>query len=154
MERHDEFIALAKKSLKSADHLAYMTYPLVKDLKIILLITENIYSAVMNGMEAILHYDRYYKRINLLPENFESRFETFKQKCAPRYNLDTDDIMLIEDIRNVLKHHKSSNMEFIRNDKLIICSPSFKMKTFDINSIKQYLVRTKKFISKVDIALQ
>lgn len=154
MERHDELVLSAKKSLNAADHLTYMTYPLVKDVKVILTITQNLYSSVMNGMEAILQFDRYYKRINPLTDNFDNRFSVFKEKCAPRYNFNVDDFELIEEIRTILKCHKESNMEFIRSDKLIMCSPSFKMKTFDIISIKQYLARTKKFISKVDIAIQ
>ncbi|MBU0929468.1 MAG: hypothetical protein KJ623_00145 [Nanoarchaeota archaeon] len=150
VERHYELLNLAKKSLKTADHLTYMTYPLVKDIKIIVAITENIYSSVINAMESVLQYDRYYKRINPLAENFDSRFQVFKEKCAQRYNFDRDDLSLIDELRTIVAHRSNSTMEFIRNDKLIICSPNFKMKTFDINAIKQYLIKTKKFIAKVD----
>ncbi|MBS3155284.1 hypothetical protein J4404_02175 [Candidatus Woesearchaeota archaeon] len=154
IEKHDEHILLAKKALKTADHMTYMTYPLVRDLKIIVSITENIYLAVINAMESVLQYDRFYKRINPLAENFDSRFHVFKEKCAPRYEFDRDDLTLIEELRNIIKHHTDSNMEFVRSDKLIICSPTFKMKTLDISAIKQYLVRTKKFIRKTELAIK
>lgn len=154
VERHNELLNLAKKSIKTADHLTYMTYPLVKDLKIIIAITENIYSSIINAMEAVLQYDRYYKRINPLAENFDSRFQIFKEKCAPRYNFDRDDLSLIDELRTIVKHRTDSAMEFVRNDKLIICSPNFKMKTFNIDAIKQYLIKTKKFIAKADAVVK
>lgn len=154
IEKYDESILLAKKAIKIADHMTYMTYPLVRDLKIIVSITENIYLAVINAMESVLQYDRFYKRINPLAENFDSRFQVFKEKCAPRYEFDRDDLMLIEELRNIIKHHTDSNMEFVRSDKLIICSPTFKMKTLDISAIKQYLIRTKKFIRKAELAIK
>lgn len=154
IEKHDENILLAKKALRTADHMTYMTYPLVRDLKIIVSITENIYLAVINAMESVLQYDRFYKRINPLAENFDSRFQVFKEKCAPRYEFDKDDLILIDELRNIIKHHTDSNMEFVRSDKLIICSPTFKMKTLDISAIKQYLVRTKKFIRKAELAIK
>lgn len=154
LEKYDEQIFLAKKAIKTADHLTYMTYPLVRDLKIIVSITQNIYLAVMSAMEAVLQYDRYYKRINPLAENFESRFQVFKEKCAPRYGFDRDDLMLVEELRTLIKQHKDSNMEFVRSDKLIICSPNFKMKTLDINAIKQYIIKTKKFIKNAEVALK
>jgi len=154
IEKHDEQIFLAKKAIKIADHLTYMTYPLVKDLKIIVSITENIYMAVANAMEAVLQYDRYYKRINPLAENFESRYQVFKEKCAPRYEFDRNDLSLVDELRALIKQHADSNMEFVRSDKLIICSPSFKMKTLDINAIKQYIIKTKKFVMKAEAALK
>lgn len=153
MENFAEHLATAKKSIKIADHLTYMTYPLVKDIKIIVSITEHIHNAAIQGMEAILQYDRYYKRINPLTDNLESRFQVFKQKCVPRYNFNGDDMVLIEDLMNLIKHHGDSTMEFVRSDKLIMCSPSFKTKTFDISTIKQYLAKTKRFISKVELAI-
>ncbi|MDD5651460.1 MAG: hypothetical protein PHF86_13780 [Candidatus Nanoarchaeia archaeon] len=154
MEKHDELLLSAKKSLNAADHLTYMTYPLVKDVKIVLTITQNLHSCVMDGMEAVLQFDRYYKRINPLTDNFENKFSVFKEKCASRYNFNIDDLELIQEIKTILNCHKESNMEFIRSNKVIMCSPTFKMKTFDIPSIKLYLARTKKFIAKVDMAIR
>ena len=68
MEPFELQLEEAKKALKTADHLAYITYPLVTDNKIMLLIAENLYTSVIKAIDAFLNYDRYYKRIPIVPE--------------------------------------------------------------------------------------
>ena len=54
---------LAKQKIKVADHIISVTYPLVKDPKLLLGVLENIHSALMHCISAILEYDRLFKRI-------------------------------------------------------------------------------------------
>jgi len=150
MEKHLELLEAAKKTFKTADHLAYMVYPLVNDIKLIVAITENIYLTLANALEAVVAYDLLYKRIPLVANDFDAKFKVFKEKCAPRYGIEKESIDLIEELRNIIKSHENSRMEFVRQDKLIICSPTFKMKTLNIDTVKDYLTKTRKFLKKVE----
>ena len=80
MEDFLELLSEANRAFKTADHLTYVTYPLVQETKLLIAIVENLYSALIKSIEAILEYDQLYKRISLLPQDPQSRLEIFKTK--------------------------------------------------------------------------
>jgi len=148
MEEHEKLISESLKSLKLADHLTYVTYPLVKENKLLIKISEHIYLAMMMAMESLLLYDRYYKRIGPLNDNFESRMGIFKNNVAKRYNLDREYYILLMDLKEILEKHRKSPMVFERMGKVVICSDRYRMKTLSIEDIKHYLGKAKPFILK------
>lgn len=150
MEVVVENLKKANKLLNTADHLTYMTYPLVKETKLMLTIIEHLYNSLVAGMDAVLSYDRLYKRISPLSSDFFSRLEVFKMKSARRYNIDREYVLLIQDLRRIVEYRKKSPMEFIRGNKLVICDDNYKMKTLTYDKVKEYLATSKKFILKVN----
>ncbi len=153
MEEVLRLVKEANKSYETADHLTYVTYPMIKEIKLLITISENLYNSLIKGMDAILYYDRLYKRIGPFNSDFDSRFDIFKLKSIKRYNFDRDVILLIEDLRNILKHRKESPMEFVRKNKYIMCNSDYNMKTLTIEKIKSYLVRAKPFFSRLNTLL-
>ena len=149
MEIYQELARKAFNNFKAADHLTYMTLPLIKDNKLILTILENINLALVNGMNSILEYERLYRRISPLPENFDLRLNIFRA-VGRRYDVTEQELNLIKDIKDMLNKHKSSPMEFSRAGKFVICNDNFKMKTIEIEELKQYLILAKGFLRKVD----
>lgn len=151
MEYFKTLVQEMNRYFNTADHLLYITYPLVKDNKIIITIIENLNHALVKAMEAILYYDRLYKRISPYPENFNSKLDIFKTKCAPRYNFEREHVILLQDINEIVEEHKRSTLEFIRKDKFVICSNSYsKTKTINIEKLKNYVNNAKPFIQKVN----
>lgn len=146
MEEHQKLIQEANRFLTVADHLAYMTYPLVKENRMLIAIMQNLDSALMHTMEAILQYDRLYKRIPPIPDNFDLKLDTFKNKCVNRYSLPRESIQLIKDIRLLIREHEKSPMEFSRKDKFVICSKEYRMKTLNIHKVKDYIMKSKPFM--------
>ena len=63
MEQFQESRDNAKKKIQIADHMLGVTYPLVKDTKLLVVIMENIFLAYTNAMAAILYHERLFKRI-------------------------------------------------------------------------------------------
>jgi len=72
MEQFQEAIQKANQKLKIADHMIFMTYPLVKDSKLLLSIIQNIFLALTNAMSSILYYERLFKKIPSFNDNFDS----------------------------------------------------------------------------------
>ena len=140
----------ANKMYETADHLAYTTYPLVGDTKLIITVVENLYASLVTAMDAFLYYDRLYKRINPVPENFHSKFETFKTKTAPRYDINSEKILLILNLREIIKKRQESPMEFTRKNKYVIASQDYELKTITIETAKKYLAESKIFIDKLN----
>jgi len=151
MEKFHKLIKEANSTFNTADHLTYVTYPLVKETRLIITIIENLYTAATKAMDAIIYYDRLYKRINPVAENFNSRIDVFKNKCAKRYDIDEKYINLLKDLKRIVSNHKESPMEFIRKDKFVICSDSYSnVKTLDINQLKEYISLTRSFLNKIN----
>jgi hypothetical protein len=140
----------ANTSFRTADHMLYVTYPLIKENRLIISMTENLNNALIKAMEALLYYDRAYKRVEVFPDDFYSKFDVFKRECAIRYGIDRNYIALIQDLRDLINERKKSKMEFIRNDKYVICSDNYSVKTITIDKLKEYLNISKIFIRKVN----
>ena len=136
----------AKNRLQIADHMLTMTYPLVKDTKLLLVIMENIFLALTYAMSSILYYEKLFKRIPAFTDNFESKLNIFKERCVNKYNIDRVYLTLLQNIKNIMIEHKKSPMEFERKGKFVICSNSYRLRTITINQIKEYITKTKEFV--------
>ena len=147
MEKFQELREEALKNLKNADHMLGVTYPLIGDTKILLNVADNIFLALTNAMGAILHHDRLFKYIPPFNDNFEGKFMMFKNKVLKRYNIDLEYAKLIQEIKDVIILHKNSPVEFKRKDRYIICTDNYRMVAITVNMLKDYLKKTKEFIS-------
>ncbi len=150
MERVYALLEKANRSLKTADHLAYVTYPLLKDTKLVIAILENINNALMLSVDAMVEYDCMFRRITNAPIDFQSRLELFKTSSAPRYNIEREHVALITEINSIMETRKKGTMEFIKKDRLVVCGIDFRTKTIDYEKTKDYVNRSKKFMLKVN----
>ena len=151
---HAESLKTAIVTLKRADHLTYMTLPLVKDNRLIWVILENLYFSVLNGMNAVLEYEKMYKPLMPLPENFEGRFGLFRDKLINKYNITIQEVELIRKLRDIVETHKSSPITFSRPDKFVICNENYRTKTISVQDIKQYIVVARGFLGKINNTLK
>ena len=154
MQEITKLLNESNKYLKTADHLTYITYPLLKDNKLIISITENLTEAMTKAMEALLYYDHYYKRISYFPNDFKSKLETFKLSCVPRYNIDRSFILMLQDLKELVDLRKQSKMEFIRNNKYVIALNNFDMKSLSYEKVKKFLNDSKPFFNKLNLILK
>ena len=149
MGKYEELINLAIKKVQIADHMLTMTYPMVKDPKLLLVVMENLFLALTNSIGALLHYERTYKRVPPFQDTFVSKFNVFKQKCTVRYNIDQEYILMMQDIKDIIVQHKKSPVEFIRNDSFVICSDDYRMRTISLDKMKNYILKSKSFIQNI-----
>jgi len=141
----------AIRALKTADHMVSVTYGVVKDAKLLLAVLDNLNVALEETMNSILYYDRLFKRIPPFQETFESKYNMFRLKSARHYNLEAEYIRAIAEVKEMLDEHKKSPVEFVRNDKFVICNDSYNLKTLSVNDIRKHIARTKLFIQEANI---
>ncbi len=151
MEKYHELFLKSKKTFNTADHLTYITYPLIKDVKVIISITENIYLSVVNAMDSLIEYDILYKRIGPQPSGFDSRFEIFKSNLKERYGIEKEYIDLIKNLRDIITCNKGNYTTLMKENRLYIYSSDFRTKSLDVEELKNFLVKTKKFINKLGV---
>lgn len=138
MEKFLENLEIAQKKLSTASHMIYVTFPLVKDKNILLKSLVEIKNIITNCINAILQYEYLYKRIKL-QENPKENFNTFIKKSAPRYSINSNDITLILNLFSLTEKHKSSSVEFMKDNKVIILSENLKPETLSVEKIKEFL---------------
>jgi len=150
MEDIKSLVKEANTLVNTADHLTYITYPTVKDNKLMISIIEDLYKALVKGVNAVLQYERMYKRISPYSDNFDAKLEVFKSKCATRYNIDRQLIILINDLKQIMEHREKSFMEFSKKDKFIMSAEDYRTRSISIEKLKEYLSKSKIFIEKVN----
>jgi len=146
MEKFQEARDKALKNLKIADHMVTVTYPLLKDNRLLLAATENLFLSVSNAMNAILYYDRLFKRVPPFADTFEVKFNLFKRKSSPRYHLKPTHAQLIQEVREILVYHRKSPVEFSRKNAFVICSSDYRLRIISQKDLKEYLSKAKVFI--------
>ena len=146
MEQHLENLKDAARHLQIADHMTYVTYPLVNEHRLLLKIFDEIYKSIIGCVNAILNYEALYKRIRLY-QDINDNLETFA-RIGKNYDLSNEQIKKIKDILDLNKKHKQSAMEFVRQDKIVIMSDSLGTQVIDLITIKQYLLLAKELMIK------
>jgi len=147
MEKFLQNLEEADRITKVADHLLYMTYPIVKDKKLLLKILTEINNAVLKNITAILQYEYLYQRISLT-KNPKENFQIFQTKCAPRYSITEKEINSIIELVDLTEKHKSSPMEFVKDEKLVILSENMNQKVINVEKIKEFIELAKSLSRK------
>lgn len=151
MEQVERAIKEANNAFRTADHLTYVSYPLLRDNRLLLAITQNLFVAGKKGMDAVLYHEKFNKRINMLPLDFDSRMSMFEKDIVPKMKLGGEVCKVIKDLRQITKQHRESPMVFSRKEKFVICSDDYSsMRAIDINFLKNYVVSIRSFLRGVN----
>ena len=150
MSDYLDFLKKARKNLHVADYMLTQTYPLVKYTKLLLAVMENLFLALSNTMDSLLYFERERKSIPPFHNSFDSRFNTFKLKLVGKHNLNKDHLNLIQDIKALISSHKNSPVEFVRQDKFVICSEEYDMKSISVEQMRSFIQRSRSFLEDVN----
>ena len=153
MEKFLQNLQEAEKTIRTADHMIYVTFPLVKDKKLLIKIILDTKDAIVKCINAILQYEYIFKRVKLYSDQ-KSNFRTFIERCAPRYKLDKNDILIMLELFDLAEKHKKSSMEFIKEDKIIILSEKMQQKTISSEDAKKFIVLAKKIIKNTETKIK
>ncbi|MBU4242547.1 MAG: hypothetical protein KKA65_01155 [Nanoarchaeota archaeon] len=149
MEKLKSLITEANGALHKADHLVYITYAQVQETKLLYTIAYNLYVALNKGMEAVLHYERLYKRIPLVKRDFEYELGLFKNRIG-EYNINRSCVLLLQDLKRLVETKQKGPIDFIRRDKFVICSEDYSMQVLNLQKVKNYLADVKIFMDRVN----
>ena len=150
MESYTVLMEESKKDIKIADHMINVTYPLIKDPKLIVSVAERLYFSLMNAVNALLGYEHAYKRIDTYPEDYEKKIEVFNTHLVKQYNLDNAILNLIKELKVLVDFRKKSPVEIVQKDKLVVYSSGYNTKSIKFDVIKSYVQEAKVFINKVN----
>lgn len=147
MEKHQESLQKAKFQYDAAFHLLTVTYPFLKDPKLLIAILSNIHTTMEYTLDALLSFER---KLQLVPhylDNFQSKFNVFRYKSVRRNKIDLSIVKSMEMVQALLSFHNRSLIEFHRQDRLMICDKDFEVKQVSVPDIRSYLDASKAFLS-------
>jgi len=148
-----ELLQQAKKQMQLADHMVFVTYPLVQETKFLLSILGHITNASRFALRALLEYEFLYKRIEAYNKTFTGELNTYKNHIEKRYNFDGKYFRLFQKLTDLEKFDKESPVRFKRGDKYILSTGEYSMSVLDLATVKRYSELAKKFVSEVNSIL-
>ena len=154
MEKYQEAREQALKSVKVADHMLYVTYPVLQDPKLLVSILDNVFLGLTSAMTAVLWHERFLKRIPPFNDTFESKFNLFRAKIAPGYKIAKKYAEFMREIQEIIVTHRKSKVEFRRKDSFIICQDDYSTISVTVPQLKDYVRVTKEFIDVMEIVLK
>ena len=153
MKEHHILIKKANSKFKVADHMVYVTYPLLNDPKLIIIIADNLYYSLLDSIEAILNYEYYYKRLDNIPQKTNEKIKVFKEDIIKRYGFSAGILNVFDDLHKLMEFRKKGPVEFIRKGNFVICDRLYSTKMINFQKIKEYVQQIKPFIKKVQEVL-
>jgi hypothetical protein len=149
MEKFQESLKKAKQETHVADHMIFVTYNVVNNPRLLFSAMKKILVSMLFALDALLQYERLFKRISAIPQTYTSKLLLLKKHCQ-KYKLSQNYIYLIKELNDLIVEHEKSPVEFSRKKRFVICSRDYRMKTITINKIKEYLSRNKAFLKDVE----
>ncbi|MBS3076502.1 hypothetical protein J4481_02050 [Candidatus Pacearchaeota archaeon] len=143
----------AEKIIKKTNHLLYVTYPFVKDKRLLLKIILELKQAISKNINAILQYEHIRQRISLT-SNSKSNFEIFETQCAKKYSITNEEIEQILELFLTVKKHKDSSVEFLKDEKLVMLGENQNPTYLQIEKIKEFQTLAIKILEKTKNSLK
>lgn len=143
-------IARARKELKLADHMVYVTYKLLNDRKIILSVANHISNALNRTIFAFLENERDYKRVYHLPENEQLRLAYFLRDYSEKFRLSIDEEEMIVKLNKLSSISGGESYNVQKNDVIHVVNGSFRVETVSVGIIKKYLSNARELINRIE----
>lgn len=148
-----DLISDARLKLKQADHMVSVTYPLLKEPKLLLSSLDNMYQAVISAMKAILQSERSHRKLPLYADSFASQFNIFATRVAPEHDINKKYVQFIAHLKEFVDHHKKSAVEFRRKESYIMADDDYDIKALTPELIKEQLAFAKVFVAQMALLL-
>jgi hypothetical protein len=145
MDKISENIREAEKRYQMAYYMLNKTYPLFNEPKVLLSISDHVFSSFIASVSALLAYERSKKSIPPYHNTNESKLNSFKQYLVRKYKLENH-LKTIESLVALSTGHKESVIEFSRDKKFFMFGDQFKkMDTISKEDVKANIEKAKEF---------
>lgn len=150
MEDFEVKLKDAKNKLYVADHMLTNTYGLLKDSKILLAIIDNISLSFEGGLSAFLEHERLFRRISAYNKTADSELNFFILKVKDKYEFEEDFEKTYSRLREILRAHKDSSMEFTRKGNFVIANEEYDLTKITPEDIKKDIKTCRDFLLLVE----
>lgn len=139
-----EHLKKAVYKLHLAEHLLEVTYPLVKDPKMLQSVLSSLEQTHQNIFESIIP-----SSLANADTSFIMKLNSFEDILASSMVLDKGIIKTIKTVDELTTQHKESAVVFSRKDSFVICDDDYNIKKIDPLLVGEQLHNTKKLTSRM-----
>jgi len=129
------------QQLQTAEHLLKVTFPLVRDPKLLIGIVHNLNSCIDYAMEDVLDKEL------LVPKSLNGKIELLRKK----YNPPPEHIEFIRKINRLISLYKESPVVFKRGNKQIICNENYDVEVLSVKEVENLISKAKEFLSHAGV---
>ena len=147
MERYDECISKAKQSLLIGEQVLKITFPLLKENKLLLVVLERIHDSHIQMLQGVLTYERERRTIPPFQANFESMCNMLELRLEKKYSPAGKEIELLKIVAQTIKFHKDAVIAFSRKNTLILASDKYVIQKVTPEFVMDAIQQTQKMIS-------
>ena len=144
MEKYIEYLNESKRKLRIADHLIYMTLPLVQEKRIYISILTEMNNSTISLMNSVLNFEKI-----KITKGTQNNFDVFFTLLIQKYSSNKDDIHCLKELLEISTLHKNSSVEIFDKKKVVILSEYLKSQTLTLEKIKKFDECLKLSIDKV-----
>ena len=150
METSQQALQLATKKLQIADHMTVITFPVVKDPKLLMGVAENILEAFKQGMLCVLLHKREYQQISPFDtKNVNTIIDVFQRHITRRQNNFQGYAATMREVKELTEWHKKAPVEFARKNTFVMCSQRYETKELSEKKVKEWIQSLKHFLTEV-----
>jgi len=146
MEKYQESLVRARRSLKTAEHMTFVSYPMLNEKRLLLKILEELADSLISSINAVLQFD-HIKNKTRIYGNAQENFQLFK-RISGAYGLSETETKKIEEILSIAEKHKKSSFEFVKNDTIVIMADGFATEAITIDKIRKFFIETRMIFEK------
>lgn len=140
-------VGTALEELRLADHMIYVTLPLLDDKRVFINAVSHIGKALKDVIRLFMQCETDYKQIPFMPgEDF--LINEFINKYSARLGLQGYADM----IKNVVSFNDvrgRSSIKLKKNDKFIVISPEYSMVALTVEQVKAFLKLAREFVQRM-----
>ncbi|MBI2665742.1 hypothetical protein HYX12_03920 [Candidatus Woesearchaeota archaeon] len=136
----------AKQQYDIGFHLLKVSYPMLKDPKVLVGVVHNLLHSAEESMDTILTYDRKKMLIPAYPTNFHGRFDVFQRRSAPRYKIPVEISSALLKMKEITQDQQKSPVEFSRDKNFVLCSKDYKTRVISSQEVQEFLEKTKQLL--------
>ena len=139
----------AEKNWQSADNLANVVFPVVKDPKLLVKALDSLFKCVVLMVSTVIKFEYLHNRLKLSSDK-NKNLEIFFTKCSFNYGLNKVENGIVKEIIFLGKKHKESGFEFSKSGKLIILDDNSGVFELDLLKIKEFLSVSRKLLENTN----
>ena len=144
----------AQRYYNAAFHLRAVTFPLVKDHKLLLGVLHNVFNSIEQAISALLTYERQLQLVPSYYDDFQSKFNLFRYRCMRRNNIAPEFSVFILQLKELIELQKKTPMQFQRGNRLVLSDHNYQLKVISISEIYDFLEKNKPFLEAVNKAIR
>lgn len=140
-------VVSALEELRLADHMLYVTMPLLDDKRVFINAVTHVSNAVKGVIHKFMTREADFKRIRMPSE--ELLINDFLTKYVNKLGLESYTEMIkgitcFNDVRS------KSSIKLKKNDKFIVISPEYSMVALSLDQARFYVRQAREFVSRLE----